>query len=334
MTLSQMKKELHDRLWQAYQHWLALKENGASKRALKLQGLRDHDDLFHATRALIFTGNTRLTYERELKRFLDYCSRVRGRIDNRQIDHRDFKSYMEHQIARGLAANELHKIRSAIAKFGALYGKTNSFHSLSKKFGKRIRLLVDQGHLPPPHRPRVTPKVRDAVIDLLQARDLEAERKSGVPRAYHLALRLQKEASLRSIEATSRFTPGSLLRLDGDPGIISVLGKGGRVRELPISRDLYLRLEAYFTRSNSTHLAPLRSYQEALRRATLAVGGRSTGSHAHRRTSAVENKNRQYGRYVRAGVTPKQARHESRQDTIENLGHSRSRRDLAKAYLS
>ena len=334
MTLSEMKKELHDRLWQAQQRWFARKEEGLTKRALKLQGLREHGDLFHATRSYIFTGNTRVTYERELKRFLEFSHDHLRRTDNRHIDHRDFRAYIDHQISRGLAANELHKTRSAIAKFGALYGRSASFHSTSAKAGKRIRSLVAHGHLPPPHRPRVTPQVRDATLHLLRTWDLEAERRTGHPRGYHLALSLQKDAGLRSIEATQRFTPSCLLRLESEQGVISVLGKGGRVRALPISRDLYRQLEEHFRRSSAPFLAPLRPYREALRRATLAVGGRSTGSHAQRRTAAVEHKNRQYDRYIQAGLPPKKARDQAVQDTVEKLGHSRSRRDLAKAYLS
>src|SRR5205814_499730 len=107
-----------------------------------------------------------------------------------------------------------------------------------------------------------------------------------MPRAYHLVVRLQKEASLRAIEATERFTRGSLLATAEEGGTISILGKGGKAREAKISTELYDRIDEFFSRSSATCLAPKRAYQQALRRATLEVGGRSTGSHSHRRTSA------------------------------------------------
>ncbi|HVR83171.1 MAG TPA: hypothetical protein VMU54_02595, partial [Planctomycetota bacterium] len=151
---------------------------------------------------------------------------------------------------------------------------------------------------------------------------------------YHLAVLLQKEATLRAIEATDRLTPQSLLGLEGDQGTLSILGKGGRHRTVRISRELYLEIEEFFRRSSAESLAPLRGYQQALRRAVLATGGRSTGSHAQRRTSATELKNALYKDYAKAGHSPKEARELAVQDTVEHLGHSRTRKDLATAYLS
>ena len=150
--------------------------------------------------------------------------------------------------------------------------------------------------------------------------------RTGRPRCYALVLELQKEASLRSIEATDRFTPGSLKQL----GLIKVIGKGGRRRTARIPEALYERLQMYFCRAGDGPLARRRAYQLALRRAALATGGRTTGSHAQRRTSAVEIKN---AKYLADGLTPRHARAQAVEDTVEHLGHSRTRQDLAGAYL-
>ncbi len=329
-----MKDELHARLWGAQQRWFALKDQGWTKHDLKMQGIRERGDMFYATRGVIFMGTTRLAYEHELKRFLDYAHTVRGKSENAQIDRKDFRAYMEARLAQGGAKSEMNKIRAAIVKFGALYGKWESFHALSKKLGATIRELSRSGRLRGPARPHVTPEVRQAVLERLARLDALAEARNGLPRGYALALELQKEASLRSIEATDRFTRGSLLGLDGDKGRISILGKGGRVRTALISGDLYRRLEAHFSRAKAEALAPRRAYQVALRRATLAVGGKATGSHAQRRTSAVELKNRKYRDHLQAGATTRDARKKAVEDTVEHLGHSRNRKDLAKAYLS
>ena len=71
----------------------------------------------------------------------------------------------------------------------------------------------------------------------------------------------------------------------------------------------------------------------ALRRAILAVGGQATGSHSQRRTSAVELKNLKYREHLAAGATTRDARKLAVEDTVEHLGHSRTRKDLAGAYL-
>jgi site-specific recombinase XerD len=332
MGISKMKDELHARLWQAQQRWFALKEAGWTKHELKMQGIRERGDMFYATRGIIFMGTTRLAYEQELKRFLDYAHTVRGRTENGQIDKKDFRAYMDARMAQGGAKSEMNKIRAAIVKFGALYGKWESFHALSKKLGEKIRELSRAGQLRGPARPHVTPQVRQAVIERLSRLDALAEARIG-PRGYALALELQKEASLRSIEATDRFTRQSLLGIEGNKGRIAILGKGGRVRTALISEELYRRLEAHFCRSKGAALAPRRAYQVALRRATLAVGGTATGSHAHRRTSAEELKNAKYKDHLKDGETPQNARKLAVEDTVEHLGHSRNRADLARAYL-
>ena len=328
-----MKRELNGRLWQAQQRWFALKDMGYTKHDLKMQGLRERGDMFYATRGIIFTGATRLAYEQELKRFLDYAHQVRGKLDNSQIDKKDFRAYMEGRLAEGGAKAEMNKIRAAIVKFGALYGKWESFHALSKKMGEKIRELSRSGQLRGPARPQVTPEVRQAVLERLRTLDANAEARTGLPRGYSLALELQKEGSLRSIEATDRFTRKSLIGMEGDRGKIAILGKGGRMRTAFISADLYRRLEAHFVRSKAESLAPRRAYQVALRRATLAVGGRATGSHAHRRTSALDEKNERYRNHLKDGKNTKDARRLAVEETVEHLGHSRNRKDQAAAYL-
>jgi hypothetical protein len=333
MGISVMKDELHARLWQAQQRWFALKDQGLTKHELKMQGIRERGDMFYATRAILFTGATRLAYEQELKRFLDYAHTVGGKSENAQIDKKDFRAYMEARLTQGGAKTEMNKIRAAIVKFGALYGKWESFHALSKKLGEKIRELSRAGQLRGPSRPHVTAQVRTAIIDRLRHLDALAEGRKGEPRGYALALELQKEASLRSIEATERFTRQSLLGLEGDKGRVTILGKGGRVRTALVSKDLYRRLEAHFGRSKAVGLAPLRAYQVAVRRATLAVGGQATGTHAHRRTSAEELKKMKYKEHLKDGKTTRKASEMAVQDAVEHLGHSRNRKDLAKAYL-
>ena len=234
MSVSRMKDELHARLWAAQQRWFGLKEQGRTKHDLKMQGIRERSEASYATRLLLFTGATRIAYERELKRFLGFAHDVQGRTENDQIDKKDFRAYLEARIAQGAARTELNKVRAAIVKFGALYGKWESFHAMSKKLGARIRAL----RLPPPRRPHVSSDVRQAALDRLRELDAQA----GRPRAYALALELQKEASLRSIEATDRFTAASLV----GQGRIEILGKGGRRRQSTISEQLYERLQFHF----------------------------------------------------------------------------------------
>src|ERR1051326_7685320 len=105
--ISRMKDEFHQKLWLALQRWFGLKEQGLSKHDLKMQGIRERGDMFYATRGIIFTGATRLAYEHELKRFLDYAHTVRGKTENARIDKKDFRAYMEARLTQGGAKAEM-----------------------------------------------------------------------------------------------------------------------------------------------------------------------------------------------------------------------------------
>lgn len=334
MSRSTMKEELHVQLYAAQERWFTLRETGVTKHDLKLQGLRERGDMFYCTRTLLFTGATRTAYERELKPFLDYCHDVRGKTSNRDIDKRDFRAYMEDRLAAGGKASHFNKMRSAITKFLSLYGKYESAHAMSKWLGARIREMKKAGLLQGPDRPHITPQVQQAAIDRLKTLDAHAEARTGQPRGYHLALELQKEGTLRAIEATERFRKESLLGVHGDRGLVSILGKGGRVRQVDISKDLYVRLATHFDRAGGAPLASLSGYRVALSRACVAVGGRTTASHANRRESASRFCKQRYFAYRKQGLTPAEASQLAAQDAVERLGHSRNRKDVAAAYLA
>jgi hypothetical protein len=126
MSFSAMKEEMHQRLWAAQERWLALQATGVGKHDLKKEGLAERGDAYYTARRLLFWGKTRVDYERVLKRFLDFCH-GRGREHNADIDKRDVRDYLEHLMAGGASASYLDKVKSAIVKCGALYGKYESF---------------------------------------------------------------------------------------------------------------------------------------------------------------------------------------------------------------
>jgi len=119
MSLNQQKNELHQRLWAAQERWFALREQGVTKHDLKTAGLRERNDPWWACRGLIFTGNTRLTYERTLKGLLDFVH-ARGIERNDDITKREMRDYVHHLIDRGASQSMLDKVRSACVKMLAL----------------------------------------------------------------------------------------------------------------------------------------------------------------------------------------------------------------------
>ncbi len=325
MSLHAMKEELHQRLWAAQERWLALQGTGIGKHDLKLAGLREHGDAYHETRHLLFWGKTRVDYEHVLKRFIEFCHE-RGRERNSDIDKRDMRDYLKQQMDRGATASYLEKIKSAIVKFGALYGKYESFKAMGRKIAAEIRDRLAAGTTSSPLHQRTTPKLAQNAHARLRELDERFEVRTGLPRGYHLAAELQSRCGLRAEEASERMTPKRLSFCD-------VIGKGGRERDLAIPQDLLDRLRAFFAETGAAYIAPLRAYEAAIRRAVLAVGGRSTGTHARRRLWAEEFKRSRYREYIARGLTAAAASEHALADTLEALGHGRDRRELRRAYL-
>jgi site-specific recombinase XerC len=323
MSLHQMKNELHQQLWAAQQRWFRLQETGTTKHDLKVQGLRRHGDMYHETRRILFTGNTRVSYERVLKEFVGFCH-DRGIERNQDISKREMRAYMEHKMDQGCSESYLDKVRSACVKFGSLYGKYESFHAMSEKMGERIRDLVEDGIIAGPAHQRITPEVADLAIERLAVFDAQAKDY----RAYHLAAELQRECGLRAIEATERLTPNRLVN-----GYVIALEKGGKELAHPVPPELYRKLEEFFTESGADRLASERAYESAFRRAVLEVGGRSTGTHALRRLWAEDYRGDCYRRHLAVGMPPDLASDAAIADTMEALGHGRDRVELRESYL-
>jgi hypothetical protein len=206
-----LRQDVHDRLWEAFQRWEALRQTGVTKHELKMRGIRECGDPNAHTRDILFTGNTLRSYEQVLKDFVAFAGREHVVTRLEDIGKKDFRTYMDRAIARGLAVKTLNRYRSALAKFGALTGKTASFAALSTKYGLRIRELAREGALPCPTRATPSRDVLDRAIAILRGWDARHFARTGEARAYHLAARLQLETAARSISVTGRLTAASLL---------------------------------------------------------------------------------------------------------------------------
>jgi len=232
--LATMKKDLHDRLWNAQQRWFALRDQGISKRELKLRGLREARDPNLHLRPLIFTGATKRAIEETLKSFVEFAHERFGARRLEDLGKREFRAFIEDGIARGLAGSTLTARVSHLVKLGCLTGKAESAIALGRKLHARVRDLERDGALRTPERPTPSPEIAQRAIDILKGWDERHERQTGRPRAYHLAARLQLATSARSVSVTERLT---LDQVKG-PNRIAIVGKGGRTVLVPVPPDL------------------------------------------------------------------------------------------------
>jgi hypothetical protein len=327
-SLSQMKADLHDRLWNAQQRWFQMRAEGWTKHEVKMAGVKEANDQNYHMRPILFTGRSRVTYERILKSFLTFAHERFDvqRLDN--IDTKHAKAFLDDAIQRGLAAKTLHTYCSALAKAFALVGKTASGAALSRKYGERIRDLVTAGSIAGPKRATPSPDVVQRAIDILRAWDLRHQGRTGRPRAYHLVARLQVETAARSVSSTTRLRLESLK----EGNAIEIVGKGGQALRLVISPNLYVAIQQFLSQ-NPGILGDRDGYRTAWRRAVLTARGRVTGTHGLRRRSAQDFYSAEYHRQLAAGASPTDARREARGETVGRLGHSRNRVDQATCYL-
>lgn len=328
MGLAELKKSLHDRLWNAQQRWFTLREAGATKHELKIRGIRESGDANRHIRNLIFTGSTKRAVEETLKGFVEFAHEKFGIEWLEDLGRHEFKAFIEDGVARGLAASTLESRCSHLAKLGALIGKTESFASLSRKWASRIRELARDGVLREPERPTPSPEIARRAIEILRSLDQEHAARTGQPRVYHLVARLQLETAGRCISVTDRLTKDCLK--GGNQ--IELVGKGGRRVLALVSADLHVAIAAHLESAGEI-LVDRDAYRAAWRRAVLAVGGRAAGTHGLRRLSTREFYRAEYARLIAGGASPAEARQQARAAAVERLGHSRDRHDQATCYL-
>ncbi len=242
-----LKSELHDRLWNAFQRWHALRESGVTHRDLKMRGIRECGDPNRFTRPLIFCGNTLRTYEKVLRDFIDFAQRDHGATRLEDIGKKEFRAYMDRGIAQGLAVKTLSLYRSALAKFGsAVTRQTESFAALSEKYGWKIRQLAKLGQLPGPARmpgliafaqlPR--PPGQHVVVDPLAAAErrpgqsaLPLARKNPPPVLLSLSARRRRVVTdTRRRRLIRHRDPPSLWRILGCPATRRQMVFAGRLR--------------------------------------------------------------------------------------------------------
>lgn len=291
--------------------------------------MRERQDPNYLLRPLIFCGNTLRTYVKVLRGFVDFAQREHGATRLEKIGKKEFRAYMDRAIARGLAVKTLNLYRSALAKFGgAVTRQTESFAALSGKYGWKIRQLAKLGQLPGPSRATPSRDVLERAIAILREWDARHFARTGEPRAYHLAARLQMETACRSISVTTRLT-GQCLR-EGN-GLVATV-KGGKELTFTLSPDLHRTLHLWFAH-NPGPLAGQGGYRSAYKRAVEAASGRVTGTHGARRRSVQDFYVSRYRQAVGSGVSPVEAAQQAAGDALERLGHSRHRRDHRAAYL-
>jgi integrase/recombinase XerD len=193
--------------------------------------LRDFLSVLAAERGV--ASNTIEAYERDLSGFLDYLSR--NGVEATRAHQDDISAYLRTLAMDGLAAASRARRLSAIRQF---YKFLLSENAIDENPADRLS---------GPKKQRALPKTLSvAEVDLLlETARSQIENTSGRERLramrLHCLLEMLYATGMRVTELVS--LPRAVLT--GDPRMLTIKGKGGRERQVPLNRTAREALDAY-----------------------------------------------------------------------------------------
>lgn len=287
----------------------------------KVRAISEGKPFFHYYRGKIYSHSTFNNYYQEVKQFVFWCHENCGLKSTYRISPEMMVAYVKGQ-ASDASANTIKTRLAAIAKLAeglevkSGRDRATAFHLASKQL---------QASLPreAPSRP---------VYSKGQITSLE-EKLNQTNTHYGLVFKVHVETGCR-LRELSKLSRRDLLGLVNNQtqGILSIKGKGGRLREMLVSSETYLKLADYLQKKEV--LCSYNGYRQALRRASEGLSLRIAATHAVRRYVAQRVMGERLSEYLDRGIAEKEARQMAVGDVNVMLGHSRDRMSTTHIYLN
>lgn len=170
------------------------------------------------------SGNTIAAYRRDLAQFFDYCGRS-GLKGVTEVDRRNARRYLAFLDTRGYSRRSIVRKASAVRSFYQDAGRRGAMHS--NPFEGVSRLKLDR---PLPHA--LPSRTVIAAIESIDTSTPEGIRDRAIlDTLYSTGLRVSELASLKTETAGSE--------------LITVVGKGGKARRVPIGRPAQESISRY-----------------------------------------------------------------------------------------
>jgi site-specific recombinase XerD len=294
---------------------------GEKKGADKARALKEGKPFFYYYRGKIYSFSTYDNYYKEAKEFVFWCSERYGIKSTYRIAPEMMVEYVKEQV--GKISNNTIKTRiAAIAKLAEGIelktgkDKATAFHLASKQLQASLPKQV-------PSRP---------VYSSQQISNLEQKLNKTSPH-YGLVFKVHVETGCR-LRELSKLTKKDLLGLvdNQTQGILSIKGKGGRLRELSVSSETYMKVADYLEKKEV--LCSYNGYRQALRRASESLSVGVAATHAVRRFAAQRLMREKLDEYSKQGIANRQAREMAIGDVNVMLGHSKDRMSTTHIYLN
>lgn len=267
----------------------------------------------------IYSYGTAETYKDTWHQCAKWAKENLGVKDIEKLQASHIKAYLETKIADGIKYNSFERECAALAKFGnalnmyaAQAGKDTTY-----EFREAIREIKQEAS-----------QTLDRTVETRAYEDPKGVISAINDRTYQVVASIQHEGGARLNEVW-RIEKEDLKGLKEDPhtgkqmGVIEVVGKGGKEREIHVSPETYQAVASIVEREGNLNFDK-DHYREALKEAAIESGQDYHGSHglrwnfAQERMSELESK---------TSMT-----YEERQQEIAwEMGHERA--DITERYL-
>ena len=294
---------------------------GEKKSHLKVQALSERKFFSHYYKGKIFSHSTFANYYAEAKKFVHWCDEHYKLRSVYRLKSEMLLSYIK-TGSENLSTNTLKVRIAAITKLVeglevvAGKEKLRSFKDVARQLYAELSKFV-------PMRPVYSAQQ----IQSLAMKLREANSHYGLVFQVHV----ETGCRLRELAQLSRRDLLGLVE-EQQVGVLAIRGKGGRLRELRISQETYLRLTCVLDQREV--LCNYHGYRQALRRASESLGFSVVATHAVRRFVAQRVMSSSLVAYGDLGLDIKEAEMKALGDVNEMLGHSRERVSTTRIYLN
>lgn len=316
--MASIKARLTSEVSLIFKSMIAFSEKKGSDKS---RAISEGKPFFHYYRGKIYSHSTFNNYYQEAKEFIFWCNENCGLKSTYRISPEMMVAYVKSQTG-DTSANTIKTRIAAIAKLAegvelkSGRDRATAFHLASKQL---------QASLPKeaPSRPVYSSRQITSLGEKLDRTNPH----------YGLVFKVHAETGCR-LRELSKLSRRDLLGLVNNQtqGILSIKGKGGRLRELSVSSETYLKLADHLNKREV--LCSYNGYRQALRRASEGLSMRVAATHAVRRYVAQRVMGERLSEYLDKGIPEKEARQMAVGDVNTLLGHSRDRMSTTHIYLN
>jgi len=299
-------------VYQVHQVFSTIIQFGQSKHEAKEQAREQGSKTWHdiGKNIGIYSYKTADQYRDIAKDLLSYTKEEFGIKDIEKLTSEHVNAYLETKIADGVKYSTFQKYAAALEKLEVALNRYAETHNTGKTYSFDLSSVREQARevleRSQTTRAYENPK---ALINSIQNPE------------YKVIAQAQYEGGFRISElnhiSEKNFKENNTFQV--------ISGKGGKDREVPLSKETYQALKSLLEKADTDgkYKFNMDAYREALKEAAKASGQEYTGSHGLRWNFAQET----FMRLQEQGKTYEQAL----QETSNLLGHERA--DITRHYL-